>query len=174
MHGDVIKWKHFPRYRPFVQEIRHTKASDAELWCFFFYLRLNKRLSKQWWAWWFDMLWRPLWRHRNGNPIVYMSENRQGAHFTNNFSILIQIWWKLGFSVNPIYSIISLHNVAYITTAQRSWHVRNSIVVACLQLRWEQDESFHRIWITMENRAWNGPLVIVFPLTSYIYKIWNG
>ena len=27
--------------------IPRTKASDAELWCFF-YLRLNKRLSKQW------------------------------------------------------------------------------------------------------------------------------
>ena len=30
-----------------------TKASDAELWCFF-YLRLNKRLSKQSWGWWFE------------------------------------------------------------------------------------------------------------------------
>ena len=39
-HDDVIKWKHFPRYRPFVREtIGHlwiplTKGSDAELWCF--------------------------------------------------------------------------------------------------------------------------------------------
>ena len=40
-----------------------TKASDAELWCFFFDLRLNKRLSKQWWGWWFEMPSRPLWRH---------------------------------------------------------------------------------------------------------------
>ena len=29
--------------------IPRTKASDAELWCFF-YLRFNKRLSKQWWC----------------------------------------------------------------------------------------------------------------------------
>ena len=39
-HDDVIKWKHFPRYWPFVLEftgprwIPLTKASDAELWCF--------------------------------------------------------------------------------------------------------------------------------------------
>ena len=39
-HDDVIKWKHFPRNWPFVREIHrsrwipHTKASDAELWCF--------------------------------------------------------------------------------------------------------------------------------------------
>ena len=39
-HDDVIKWKHFPRNCPFVRGIHlsrwipHTKASDAELWCF--------------------------------------------------------------------------------------------------------------------------------------------
>ena len=39
-HDDVIKWKHFPRYWPFVRGIRrspgipHKKASDAEF-CFF-------------------------------------------------------------------------------------------------------------------------------------------
>ena len=32
----------------------------------FFDLRLNKRLSKQWWGWWFETLSCPLWRHRNG------------------------------------------------------------------------------------------------------------
>ena len=40
LHDDVIKWKHFPRNWPFVRGIHrprwipHTKASDAELWCF--------------------------------------------------------------------------------------------------------------------------------------------
>ena len=39
-HDDAIKWKHFPRSWPFVRGIHrsrwipHTKASDAELWCF--------------------------------------------------------------------------------------------------------------------------------------------
>ena len=28
-------------------------------------LRLSKRLSKQWWGWWFETLSRPLWRHCN-------------------------------------------------------------------------------------------------------------
>ena len=41
-------WKYFPRYWPFVRGIHrsslnsHKQASDAELWCFFFNLRLNK------------------------------------------------------------------------------------------------------------------------------------
>ena len=40
IHDDVIKWKHFPRNWPFLRGIHrsrwipHTKASDAELWCF--------------------------------------------------------------------------------------------------------------------------------------------
>ena len=33
-HDDVIKWKHFPRYWPFVQGIHRSPASDAELWYF--------------------------------------------------------------------------------------------------------------------------------------------
>ena len=39
-HDDVIKWKHFPRYWPFLRGIHRfrwipcIKASDAELWCF--------------------------------------------------------------------------------------------------------------------------------------------
>ena len=53
LHDDIIKWKHFPRNWPFVRGIHrsrwipHTKASDAELWCF---LWSNKRLSKQPWG----------------------------------------------------------------------------------------------------------------------------
>ena len=44
----------FPTQRPV------TRSFDV-----FFDLRLNKRLSKQWWGWWFETLSRPLWCHRN-------------------------------------------------------------------------------------------------------------
>ena len=44
----------FPAQRP------ATRSFDV-----FFDLRLHKRLSKQSWGWWFEMLLRPLWRHRN-------------------------------------------------------------------------------------------------------------
>ena len=44
----------FPAQRPV------TRSFDV-----FFDLRLNKRLSKQSWGWWFETLSRPLWRHCN-------------------------------------------------------------------------------------------------------------
>ena len=47
----------FPTQRPV------TRSFDV-----FFDLHLNKRLSKQWWGWWFEMLSCPLWRHCNAPP----------------------------------------------------------------------------------------------------------
>ena len=70
-HDDVIKWKHFPRYWPFVRGIHRPPVNSPHKgqWrgalMFFFYLRLNKRLRKQSWGWWFETLSHPLWRHCN-------------------------------------------------------------------------------------------------------------
>ena len=44
--------------------IPSTKASDAELWCFF-ELHLDKRLSKPWRGRWFETASDSLWRHCN-------------------------------------------------------------------------------------------------------------
>ena len=44
----------FPSKRPV------TRSSHV-----FFGLRLNKRLSKQWWGWWCEMPSRSSWRHRD-------------------------------------------------------------------------------------------------------------
>ena len=51
-----------------------TKASDAEF-DVFFDLRLNKRLSKHSWGWWFETPSRPLWCHCNeqGDRTVVIS-----------------------------------------------------------------------------------------------------
>ena len=37
IHDDIIRWKHFPRYWPFVRRIPRTNASNAELCCFLWY-----------------------------------------------------------------------------------------------------------------------------------------
>ena len=48
----------FPAQRPV------TRSFDV-----FFDLRLNERLSKQSWGWWFETASRPLWRHSNGSSL---------------------------------------------------------------------------------------------------------
>ena len=45
----------FPAQRPV------TRSFDV-----FFDLHLKKRLSEQWWGWWFETPSRPLWRNCNG------------------------------------------------------------------------------------------------------------
>ena len=52
----------FPAQRPV------TRSFDV-----FFDLRLNKRLSKQSWGWWFETLSRPLWRHCNDVALVVIT-----------------------------------------------------------------------------------------------------
>ena len=49
----------FPAQRPV------TRSFDV-----FFDLHPNKRLSKQWWGWWFETPSCPLWRHRN--DMIYL------------------------------------------------------------------------------------------------------
>ena len=51
-----------------------TRSFDA-----FFDLRLNKRLSKQSWGWWFETLSRSFWRHCNDTEL--------------NISNDIEAWW---------------------------------------------------------------------------------
>ena len=70
---DVIKWKHFPCYWPFVRgdpsvtdgfpsQRLLTRSFDV-----YFDLQLNKRLSKQSRRRWFETPSRSLWRHCNDN-----------------------------------------------------------------------------------------------------------
>ena len=73
-NDDVIKWKHFPRYWPFLREFLATgefpaqrpvtRSFDVSLIC-----ALNKRLGKQSWGWWFENPSYSLWRHRNDSGL---------------------------------------------------------------------------------------------------------
>ena len=72
----------FPAQRPV------TRSFDA-----FFELHPNKRLSQQWWGWWFETLSCPLWRHRNGYysliyPYLTYCCQVWGATYLYNIEIL--------------------------------------------------------------------------------------
>ena len=62
-HDDVIKWKHFLRYWPFVRGFRRSPVTRS--FGVFFDLHLIKRLSKHSRGWWLETLSHPLWRHCN-------------------------------------------------------------------------------------------------------------
>ena len=62
-------WRHqietFSRYWPFVWANHRAQRPVTRSFDVSFDLRLNKRLRKLSWRWWFEALSRPLWRHCN-------------------------------------------------------------------------------------------------------------
>ena len=70
-HDDVIKWKHFSRYWPFVQGIHRSSVNSPhkgqwrETLMFSLICALNKRLNKQWWGCWVETPSQSLWHHCN-------------------------------------------------------------------------------------------------------------
>ena len=84
-HDAVIKWKHSPRYWPFVrgshQSLLNSPSQRPVLRIFdvFFDLRLNKRLNKQSTRRWFETPLFSLWRHCN----VMYDTQQQHHHGTN-------------------------------------------------------------------------------------------
>ena len=88
INDDVIKWKHFPRYWPFVRGIHpspvnspHKGHAVTRSLDIFLCLHVNKQLSKQSRRRWIRTSSHPLWRHCNvmGN----------GFHGISSFSIWV-------------------------------------------------------------------------------------
>ena len=80
-HDDVIKWKHFPRYWPFVRGIhRSPKGQWGGTLMFSLICALNIRLSKLSWSWRFETPSRPLWRHCN-DPLALPWRGDMGFHY---------------------------------------------------------------------------------------------
>ena len=83
----------FPAQRPV------TRSFDV-----FFYLLLNKRLSKQWRGWWFETPSRQLWRHSNTKMATNISR-----HITNINHSAICVWKEnvlLYSSMNNVFTVV--------------------------------------------------------------------
>ena len=75
-HDDVIKWKSLFRVTGHLcgeftgnRWMPRTKPVKRSFYVFID-LRLNKRMSKHWWSWWFEKPSRPFWRHCNVGTYV--------------------------------------------------------------------------------------------------------
>ena len=88
IHGAVKLCSEFPAHRPVTQSLDD-----------FFDLRLNKRLRKQSWGWWFETLSCPLWRHCNGSLSIGTGSRENGIsqleralhHIYNIFSNYLRV-----------------------------------------------------------------------------------
>ena len=91
----------------------------------FFYLRPNKRLSKQSWSWWFETPSQSLWRHCNVEKIHFE------AHFLEKlFRILSQIFQE--FVPQDLFHIRHWFRI---------WYVRNPITFT------RQDKTFGMVLV---------------------------
>ena len=68
------KGKKYPRYWPLVPGIHRSQRPVKPSFDVFFDLRLNIRLSKQSWDWWFETPSRPLLRHCNDDVQICCSD----------------------------------------------------------------------------------------------------
>ena len=91
----------FPTQRPV------TRSFDV-----FCDLRLNKRLSKQPWGWWFETLSRSLWRHRN----VENERTCRPAAITEAYEVMT---WKRYLQYLPI--VRGIHRS--LLNSLNKWHV---------------------------------------------------
>ena len=111
LHDDVIKWKHFPRYWPFVRGIHRSPTNSPHkgqwrgaLMFSLICVGLNW-LNKQSWGWWFETLSCQLWRHSNDEPkmtglahsrIVYITVGMFTSCWVRRSLTSSKIfWWRL-------------------------------------------------------------------------------
>ena len=112
-----------------------TQRPVTRSFCVFFDLRLNKRLNKQSWGWWFETLSRPFWRHRNGR---YLNQHWNivdliGTLGTNFNEILIGI---------HIFSFTKMH-LKMSSVKWRSSSLGLNVLMSGCQCVWNQHR---RIW----------------------------
>ena len=108
-HDDVIKWKTFPRNWPLCGEFTGpgefpTQRPVTRSFDVFFDLRLNKRLSKQTWGWWFETQSWSLWRQCN---VVYNSAGLACLYATTAHRVCIGRKYALPLVVQSLCQYIA-------------------------------------------------------------------
>ena len=108
----------FPAQRPV------TRGFDV-----LFDLRLNKRLNKQWWGWWFEISSRSLWRHCNVAKSLPEEWFRFSGRFVLGFALLLTLlsrnWGHSTVTNGKILSpngFRSLCHYVYASVLNPPWH----------------------------------------------------
>ena len=137
----VIKWKHFPRYWPFVRGIHRSPVNSPHKgqWrgTFFFDLQLNKWLGKQSWGWWLETLSCPLWRHCNG--LSRVSSITTTIRVSSNYA-------------SPVYAVATIcHQVRWLRWGHPSlFHTATSLLI-WYKMFCVRDISYRLMWVEFIN-----------------------
>ena len=107
---DVIKWKHFPRYWPFVRGIHRSPVNSPHkgqwrgtLMVFFICVWINGWVNQSW-GWWLQAPSRPLWHHCNV----------QAPNAWNNFPCQLLRW--------EFVNMMIIHNILALQHAFVCWN----------------------------------------------------
>ena len=93
----------------------------------------------------------------SGYNACWVNILRHGTHFTNNFSIVIHIWWKFHFALIQAVAHWLLLNFAHGMTAVLSWQMQNFVGIwyPTMELHSTQFSIIFELW--WKNCSWNGP-----------------
>ena len=99
----------------------------------FFYLRPNKRLSKQWWGWWFETPSRPIWCHCNGSRALNKwKPGYNDTHFADYIFIFIFLHKNCCIFIQISPKLLPMVQLQYASIVHiMIWHPSN-----CLNQRW--------------------------------------
>ena len=91
-HDDVIKWKHFPRYWPFVRGIHRWPVNSPHKgqWRGAFNVFFDLCLSKQSRRLWFETSSRSLWRHCNEVRATHWKISA-----VKRIGLTCTLWWNI-------------------------------------------------------------------------------
>ena len=173
-HDDVIKWKHFLRHWPFVRGPGELPAQRPVTRSFdvFFDLRLNKRLSKQPWGWWFETSLRrqyndELLKWVHDDVIKYTHFPRVTGEFptqrpvTRNVDVFFDLRLKKRWFETPSRSLwrhcngVELCNIIYVRNYMTVRHGWCGAVIVFLTQTTPQDEHWiflPRKWVKAKTR----------------------
>ena len=118
-HDDVIKWKHFPRYWPFVRGIHRSLVNSLNKgqWCGALMLSLIFNWTNGW------------VNNKDAGDLRRYRAHYDVTVMINDFSILIQIQQLFHSIFAQVVGKWLLQNFAHGKTAVLSWHVQIFVTI---------------------------------------------
>ena len=121
-------------------------------------LRLNERLSKQYWGWWFETLSHPLWRHSNAGPLLLREMSQTSIEIISRPCLTSSSPFNSSWTSGAIW-----RHKAGTTLAQ---------VIACCLMA--PSHRTNKCWHIINKFSWHSSQVIILSRSFQIFHIFAG